>query len=1040
MKRILLIAMFMMAGVVPLGAQGSPMVSTTGDLYEKATDLFRKNKFAAAQHLFDVYVREADAFDVDVPNAVYYAAVCSERLNNDDAEYRVREFMRLYPESDKINMAHMFLGNVCLGKGDYAGALHEYLKVEITEVDLDYLAEYEYNTGLCYYQIGDKINAKKYFKHVADGNSKIYRKPAIYYYADILFSEKKYESADKEFMKIEKERGFRNNVPVYRFYIRHYLGDDDAALRMAPVLLQDRNLTLRDEVERIVGDIYFNRGEYRKALDYYNAANSEAARINRTTQPSWNYAIGYCYYMLGSYDSAAAYLSTFVDVDDSTAQNALYTLGDTYIRLNKKEEARTVFKRASEMNYNAAIQEEAAFNYAKLSCELNPNAYNESIRSFENYLQHYPRTKRKTEIQQMLTSLYCTTRNYREAKILIEKDKKTLLKDATMRQAYQRILVNRGIELFNTRDLQGAAACFDTAVAINATPAITTDALYLSAETQYRLANYNGALKKLERFFTASSHKSSAYYSQALYTAGYVYLRKKRYSDAGEKFTEFLKVADANVERRQTLDVYNRVGDCLYMQKNFSGAISYYDKVIKAEGHDADYAMYQKALSYGAMGKSQEKLSCLKELFQNRQFKNSPLAPKAMMEIAEIYFLEGNNTNALNYYNVFIKTFPRHSSVPRALLNKGLIYYNENKNEEALTVFDQLLSQYPQSDEAKSALSTVENIYTEQGRVVEYAAYLKRTMNITMSEVKIDTTMYMAAENKYSSGDYDNAIKGFNSYLQKFPNGLFAMKAHYYLADAYRRTSRLDDALTHYEWVVERGSNAYTEDCLHQAAEIYFSKKNYRKALENYVPLVVMASSDQERIFARMGIVKCHYALRDVNNTVLSASELLNDPKATDEQKDEIRILVARSYYYAGRYEEAFNSYADLSHSANGDYMGEASFRRASIRYSAGDMDGAERIINDVVANPGSDYWLAKTFILWADIFHRRGNDMQARQTLQSIIDNYEITNESDEEVVNEARQHLQNLVSGNEEGNGRNASDNDNDAPAIELEMIDEF
>ena len=33
---------------------------------------------------------------------------------------------------------------------------------------------------------------------------------------------------------------------------------------------------------------------------------------------------------------------------------------------------------------------------------------------------------------------------------------------------------------------------------------------------------------------------------------------------------------------------------------------------------------------------------------------------------------------------------------------------------------------------------------------------------------------------------------------------------------------------------------------------------------------------------------------------------------------------------------------------------------------------------------------MAKSFILWADIFYARGNNLQAKQTLQSIIDNYE--------------------------------------------------
>jgi len=37
-----------------------------------------------------------------------------------------------------------------------------------------------------------------------------------------------------------------------------------------------------------------------------------------------------------------------------------------------------------------------------------------------------------------------------------------------------------------------------------------------------------------------------------------------------------------------------------------------------------------------------------------------------------------------------------------------------------------------------------------------------------------------------------------------------------------------------------------------------------------------------------------------------------------------------------------------------------------------------------------SDYWVAKGFILLADVYMKKGNAFQAKQTLQSIIDNYE--------------------------------------------------
>ena len=89
-------------------------------------------------------------------------------------------------------------------------------------------------------------------------------------------------------------------------------------------------------------------------------------------------------------------------------------------------------------------------------------------------------------------------------------------------------------------------------------------------------------------------------------------------------------------------------------------------------------------------------------------------------------------------------------------------------------------------------------------------------------------------------------------------------------------------------------------------------------------------------------------------------------------------------------YPQADSVYSLLTNSTNGDYSGEASYRKAEIRFFQADYDAAERVIESITAAPVSDYWLAKSFILWADIFHARGNNLQAKQTLQSIIDNYE--------------------------------------------------
>ena len=70
------------------------------------------------------------------------------------------------------------------------------------------------------------------------------------------------------------------------------------------------------------------------------------------------------------------------------------------------------------------------------------------------------------------------------------------------------------------------------------------------------------------------------------------------------------------------------------------------------------------------------------------------------------------------------------------------------------------------------------------------------------------------------------------------------------------------------------------------------------------------------------------------------------------------------------------------------------------------DYRKTEKLIENIVSDASSDYWLAYSFILWADIYYARGNNLQAKQTLQSIIENYD-----GEELVSVARQKYDAIV-----------------------------
>ena len=993
----------MSALTLPAWAQRETTAARQDVIYRQATDLYQKQKYAAAQQLFDQAVGWQDGnCQLSVTaDAAYYAAVCSEKLDNNDAAYRLEEFLINYPQSSRCNMARFYLGNFHYSRGDYERALSWYKLVEAREVEFEHRSEYNFKMGYCYFQRGELQHAAKYFAQQIEGQSK-YRTSSLYYYAHIQYVNGQYDLALKNFRELQNDRKFARIAPSYIARIYYYLGKDDELLEMAPSLLAEGDVFKKDEIHQMVGEIYFNRGEYARALEQYNEVTVAGAGQSCTPQDN-DYQVGYSYYMLGRYDEAMPHLEKKTACNDSVAQNALYVLADCYLHADRKMDARSMFLQASRMDYDKRIKEDALFNYAKLSCDLNQNAMGESIKSFESFLKKYPKSRHRTEAEEILTKLYCSTNNYKEAIRLLEQVPE---RNAALEQAYQRALLNRGIELCNSGKEADGVALYEKAVKVNAVPRITADANYLLGEWQMRNGKSKDAERNLERFMLSSYSNTSVYANDARYAYGYLQMKKKHYADAYETFSELvprLKGSDRKVASMRS-DVYNRMGDCLYVQSRFAECIPMYDQVISANGRDADYATYQKALAYGAQGKNGDKLTYLNYIFE--RFNNSSLRSKAMLEIANTYMMCDNSEMAMTYYNNFIKQYPQSVYVKTALLNEGLIYYNTNRNHEALRTFDRLLTEYPGTDEARDALSTVKNIYIAENRVDEYFAYVQRTTKVTISTVEQDSTTFLAAEERYQEGDFVGAATGLEGYLRKFPGGLFSLKAHWLLADSYHRSQQDDQALPHYEAVAAMGTNQYSERSLASAAGIAYGMGDYAKAASFYQRLASNAESDASLMQGLTGALRCAVRLGNHNDILQAAQRIAAEDKATTEMKEEATLAAARTLFDHGERDEAFSAYSALAASTNGEYNGEARCRMAEILMLRGQYDSAEQTIESIVADASSDYWLAYSFILWADIYYARGNSLQAKQTLQSILDNYD-----GEEMLAIARQKYDAIV-----------------------------
>lgn len=962
--------------------------------FRRAKDLFEKEKYSSAQHAFEKYIdSRKPQDDGEVESAYFYSAVCAQLLTNDDARVKLEDFIRRYPQSAHINMAHLFLGNYYYSARDYKQALAEYRLVDDSQIEYGYRSEYEFKMGYCLFQNGDTKNAKSYFARLMNGKSK-YANSALYYYAHIQYEEENYDLALSNFQKLQSDKKFAKIVPYYIAQIYYFLDKDDELIKMAPELIEKSSDARKAEIQQMVGEVCYRKGEYAEALKYYKLANDVAQQNNY-------YQMGFCHYQLKQYEKAVPYFEHYTTENDSVAQNALYHLADVYLKMGKKNEARSLFRQSADMQFNEKIKEDALYNYAKLSCEIGGAPYNESILMLQNYLKQYPNTPHKDEISEILTSLYFSTRNYRNALELIEKLPN---KTHSLNQAYQRIALNRGIELFNENNLTDAIALFTKAININALAKTTSDAYYLRGESHYRKKQYNTAKKDLDKFFVTSAADKSDYYKQAAYTLGYANYKLKNYSTSIDNMKSFINVADKSADKRQIDDANNRIGDGFYVQKQFDNAITYYNKVINNRGVDADYAYYQKAMSYSALCKYDEKINTLKNLLKS--YPGSDLAPSASFEIASTYLLNDDNENALTAYQSFLANYPKSAYAKEALLKTGIIYYNTQRETEALATLDQVLKNYPGTAESRDALLVVKNIYSDQGRINDYIDYVQNSTNVVISNASQDSMTFIAAENFYFGDEKEKAITGLQNYLKRFPRGLFALTAHYYLADCYDRSDKANEALPHYEYVAKQAKSQYTETALLRSAQISYNEKKYDESNKFFGQLAKTAESGSNIQQAKIGLLRTYFLLGDYENTVKSANAVLSYEKITAQETEEATYYKARSLYNLKRYDEAIAVYRTLQSADNGDYAGEANYREAELYFNNKDFVSAENAIEEATSNPRSDYWSAKTFILWAEIFYINGNTLQAKQTLQSIIDNYD-----GDDLVQEATQRRNEII-----------------------------
>ncbi|MEI6487669.1 MAG: tetratricopeptide repeat protein [Bacteroidota bacterium] len=951
--------------------------------FEKGIELFQKEKYGAAQKSFmkimEVYTDPQSLVRID---AEYYHAICAIELFNKDGELFLKQFVKNHPESAKVKAAYFYLGKYNYRKKKYKEVLNWFEKVDVYDLTKDELAEYYFKRGYSYFVENKIVEAKKDLNEIKDIDNK-YASSAKYYYAHIAYSEKNYETALKDFLLLQKNETFGSVVPFYIAQIYYLQGKYNDVISYAPALLDSVNTKRAPEIARILGESYYRTSRYKEAIPYLKKYEKAANGLQRQD----NYQMGYAYYKTNDYVSAESYFVKTTDIDDSLSQNANYHIADCYLKADKKQNALTAFGRASRLNFDKVIQEDALYNYAKLCYELSFNPYNEAIKAFQKYITDYPNSSRIDEAYTYLVNVFITTKSYKEALVAIE-NIKTLTPE--LKQAYQKIAYYRGVELFNNSEFASAIKSFEQSQKYNFDKTIRANAVYWKAESYYRDKNYQKAIDIYSEYIAEPGSISRSEYSDANYNIGYAYYKLDDWNNSILWFRKFVTFK-TKADEKKVNDALNRIGDGYFMTRDYSNAVDYYDQSYKMKLINADYALFQRALAYGVQKKYSEKIADLKLFIQTYSGTSSTYVQRAKFELANTYMSDNQTELALSGFKKFTEDYPNSIYENTCLSKIGLIYYNQKDDENALSYFDRLIKRDRKSPDANTAIDIVKKIYTSKGDVQKMEEYLG-SVGATIPQAALDSITYNIGKTHYLEQDCNNVIKDFDKYIQKFANGIFVLQANFYKAECEYKVGNSEAALAGYTYVIGQTKSELTEQSLSRASDIVFKKQNYTQALDYYKQLEQIAENAKNSAVSKIGLMRCNYQLKRYPDAIAYANKVISLEKPNNELLNEAHFVIASSDLATEKYKEALTEYQLVANASKSENGTEAKYNVAYIQYLKNDFKQSQKTIFDLINGEGDfPYWTDKSMILLADNYVALKDNFQAKATLKGILSESDI-------------------------------------------------
>ncbi|MGB8490129.1 MAG: tetratricopeptide repeat protein, partial [Bacteroidales bacterium] len=236
----------------------------------------------------------------------------------------------------------------------------------------------------------------------------------------------------------------------------------------------------------------------------------------------------------------------------------------------------------------------------------------------------------------------------------------------------------------------------------------------------------------------------------------------------------------------------------------------------------------------------------------------------------------------------------------------------------------------------------------------------------------------------------------------------FRLNARFYIAECLNSSGNKPEALGLYQEVIKTPNNQFMEQSLVAASSILFENEDYSLSFDLYERLGQVTSNPENKLISLRGQLRSAYQAGDAQKSIAAAERIASAQGMPEELIRESIFIRAKAHYSLNEFDDALREFRKTATEVTSAEGSESKYRVAELLFKKGSAEEAEKIVTQFIdQNSPHQFWMAKMFLLLADISIKKGDSLQARATLQSLKEYYTV---KDDGILDEVNTRLASL------------------------------